>query len=97
MKILDKYYRQTFGLCKFLGYLVKLFLTFSSILMCGIVGYIFTRLFKMSTLWTVVITIGFSIITTMYLTWWIKNFWTFIYHNCIKQYIPKNKKKIRYK
>jgi len=95
MKISVKIYKQTSDICNFLEFLIKLFFTISSMLIFGIGGYTFSVILKIPVLWSVVITLGSSILVTLYLSWWIKNFWNFIYHNNIKQYIPKKKKKMR--
>jgi len=93
--VLKKSCEQIFELYNFLEFLVKLYLTFSSMLIFGIAGFLTAKLFRFNFLWLWIITLTSSIIVTIYLTLTCRNIYNFIYHNYIKQYIPKKKKRMR--
>lgn len=90
-----KYNKKILEVVSLLEFSIKLFMTLTSMFIFGIAGYMFSRLFKMSLLWTLAFTLGSSAFITAYLTWWCNNLWNFMYDNCIKQYLPKKKKRMR--
>lgn len=92
MNISKKYYKQSIDICNFIETLIKFLFTFLSMLIFGICGFVFTVLFKMTPLWSVVITFSSSVFVTAYLTWFITSFWNFIY-DYVKKYVPSKKKK----
>jgi len=81
--------------CLFLGFTVKLFLTFISLMMLGICGYMFSILFNYTTFWIILFTLGVAIFGTLLISCLIRSSWNHMYNNYIKQYIPKKKKKMR--